>query len=438
MSPKYVVKEETDLWGNPQTVVRRGVTSYEVGSALGTLAGLAIAAHRSGKQQQFDNAVAKVMGYFEKGDFKSAITQADELLKLDTVESKLAAHLLKAQVYSEIKEYTKAITEFTAVIDIADTHKIPDWKRTSSDGESAEARTLYLRGMCYFNSQQWGPAITDFKKCTQIAPNDPGSHLYLAVCLQKIGDLDQALTYLNRLVELAPGEANCYLIRGRVYVDRLDHEKAIADFSRAIKLAPQEQEAYKLRSEAYLILGDEEKSREDLQRISLLEEAKEIPALDELISEMQAQKELAEITQTLQQTEEEWGEQEKIYQQVTMPFDKFSTRSIYTGAASLFVGLLATMFNLLPEWMLLVILVGVAVILLGISILFTMSVSKTPKRYLELKEQRNELEAKKAEMTSKLADPKRIEQLRQRFGNNISLDALIEMRKKRIRQIQNP
>jgi tetratricopeptide (TPR) repeat protein len=156
-----------------------------VGSALGTLAGLAMAAHRSGKQQQFTNAVDKIGGYFDKGDYKNAILQADELLKLDTVESRLAAHLLKAQCYFEMEEYTKAAAEFTTTMDIADNHKIPDWKTIPSDGESAEAKTLSLRGMCYYYDQKWGPAITDLKKCTQIAPHIPGAYLFLArLCLR--------------------------------------------------------------------------------------------------------------------------------------------------------------------------------------------------------------------------------------------------------------
>jgi hypothetical protein len=43
----------------------------------------------------------------------------------------------------------------------------------------------------------------------------------------------------------------------------------------------------------------------------------------------------------------------------------------------------------------------------------------------------------RTELTSKFFDVKRIEQLRQRFGNHHSLDDLIEMREKRSRQLQN-
>jgi hypothetical protein len=79
MADKYVVKQETDFWGNDKTVIKRETTAEDVGAAAGTIIGMAVAANQHAAYNNFRRSAEQINQLLSKGDYTSAYDQATAL-----------------------------------------------------------------------------------------------------------------------------------------------------------------------------------------------------------------------------------------------------------------------------------------------------------------------------------------------------------------------
>jgi tetratricopeptide (TPR) repeat protein len=97
---------------------------------------------------------------------------------------------------------------------------------------------LYLRGVLYALSEQWGDAETDF---TAVIERD-GAHASAfydrGLAYQNQGDDDRAIADYTKSIELNPSDPAPLINRGLLYAKQQSYERAIADADRAASLAP--------------------------------------------------------------------------------------------------------------------------------------------------------------------------------------------------------
>ncbi len=125
-------------------------------------------------------------------------------------------------------------------------------KRITANGTDGEA--YYGRGTAYEELKEYDRAIADYTK--YIATN-PTNKEYLADgyfgrgnCYKYLGSFAKALADYNLAVQLFPS-ANIFINRGNYYMSQKEYAKAIADYDQALALNKNEAEAYYNRAKVY-------------------------------------------------------------------------------------------------------------------------------------------------------------------------------------------
>ena len=125
-------------------------------------------------------------------------------------------------------------------------------KRIAANSGDGEA--FYGRGTAYEELKQYDRAIADYTK--YIATN-PTSKQYLADgyfgrgnCYKYMSSFVKALADYNMALQLFP-TPNVYINRGNYFVTQKEYPKALADYNQALALNKNEAEAYYNRAKVY-------------------------------------------------------------------------------------------------------------------------------------------------------------------------------------------
>ena len=116
------------------------------------------------------------------------------------------------------------------------------------------------RGIAFLALQQFQPAVDDFDKVIELAPNDPVAYFSRGFARGKLGDYQGCVDDLDRAIELNPKNTPAYVIRGVARLHLGDDREAIDDFDRAIEIDPDLSEAYSGRGMAWSHLGEDQKA----------------------------------------------------------------------------------------------------------------------------------------------------------------------------------
>jgi len=210
-------------------------------------------------------------------DFKDEFTLWSKTIITNPCSEK--AYNNRGIIYTEKKEYTNAIADFTKAIEI-----------------NPVVYEMYNnRGRAYGLSGEMNKAADDFRKALEIKPDYEPARVNLQIILRKEGSfiekifaekieghltrgtelmekglLDEALKEYNKVIELAPGYAESYNKRGVVYGMKKNYEKAMSDFSKAISLSPADYMAYGNRSIAYKAVGRKDLALKDEETAEIL------------------------------------------------------------------------------------------------------------------------------------------------------------------------
>ncbi|MCA9803830.1 MAG: tetratricopeptide repeat protein [Cyanobacteria bacterium HKST-UBA02] len=105
-----------------------------------------------------------------------------------------------------------------------------------------EARSSYLRGICFSRLGDSDNAIKDFSRVLELSPKVVDWD-YAAYCPE-----DRSV---DKWIRKVVGPSEVLVQRARVYMKKKDYEKAIADCTRALKIDPILVEALEVRAAAY-------------------------------------------------------------------------------------------------------------------------------------------------------------------------------------------
>jgi tetratricopeptide (TPR) repeat protein len=254
--PKYVTREESDIWGNDRIVTRREPTAYDVGSAIGVGLGMMVTANRNAKIKAAVANAEAAQQYLEKREYDKAIQSANSLIGTKDSEAQTIGHFFKATALEGLERADESIAEYSTTIDLA---------RAINQTPSL-AIAFIGRGRCYIQKNELGAAMRDFTAYIQMEPNEDIGYYWQALALQRLGDLDQALSNINRAITINPGDGANYLERASIYEKQNDARRAIEDLSRGITLDPQNATAYRRRGALYSATNDNQLAIADYSR----------------------------------------------------------------------------------------------------------------------------------------------------------------------------
>ncbi|MDX2108520.1 MAG: tetratricopeptide repeat protein [Candidatus Melainabacteria bacterium] len=97
-------------------------------------------------------------------------------------------------------------------------------------------QSLILVADCYFAAKQYKEAKEVCRRIQQLSANDIDNILKLAVCFEKLGDLDNAIKEARKGTVAAPDDPRPHLILGRFLLANRDDKAAALQFERTMDL----------------------------------------------------------------------------------------------------------------------------------------------------------------------------------------------------------
>lgn len=217
----------------------------------------------------------KANEYYDKGDFKNTIIQADQALRTDT--SNINYLLIKANSLLNLKEYQKAFDVFTKTLLLHPTslvalnqrglllRTVQEFEAAIEDFNTALALpgidsfrlSLYInRGAAKIGIRNFQGAYDDFMLAYKIDSLDIGTLNNLATVCDEVGRGNETLKYLFKILALDSTFIGTYVNIGFKYQEDGNYKKAVDYFTKAVQLDPNEPLAYSNRSFNRMKLGD--------------------------------------------------------------------------------------------------------------------------------------------------------------------------------------
>ncbi len=236
----------------------------------------------------------------------------------------LFAWYFRGQAWLHLKEYEKAISDFTQSIGIEPNfalgfsarayakhylglyeEAVIDCDRSidiGCDRIDIEGKNVYpylIRGMNYFHLKNYEASIADYEVVLEYKPMMPGYHVGLGQSKRRLGllgeavdsftiaigidenyyfayqqrglalvsqsDIEAAIADFSMAIRIDPTRSGMHFHRGAAYAKVKSFEEAIKDLSKAIELSPKVSKYYKFRSDAKKALGDFDGAEADLR-----------------------------------------------------------------------------------------------------------------------------------------------------------------------------
>ncbi|KAI6655874.1 hypothetical protein LOD99_1608 [Oopsacas minuta] len=179
--------------------------------------------------------------YFLKS-FPSAIQDLTRTISLDP--NCYLAYYNRGLCYSSIGSYQEAINDYSTAQCL-----LESCKHTLSPDNIIEAKIVQNRGLMYFILRDYVNSLNDFKFVSMhLAIRDKLSKnlaipLYQAtgISLHRLGQVNQAVNYMNLMLELDITCIDAFIGRGTIYMDYMNRpgfQLSKNDFCRAIHLNP--------------------------------------------------------------------------------------------------------------------------------------------------------------------------------------------------------
>ncbi len=96
----------------------------------------------------------------------------------------------------------------------------------------------YNRAESYLQQREYDKAITELSKVIEVDPKNIEAYVKRGYAYNKKGDYDKALEDFNLAIEMDSKQANAYVNRGVSYYQKGDYGKAIADSEKYLELEP--------------------------------------------------------------------------------------------------------------------------------------------------------------------------------------------------------
>ncbi|MFA6338814.1 MAG: tetratricopeptide repeat protein [Candidatus Paceibacterota bacterium] len=225
-----------------------------------------------------------------------AMELANKVLKLDPQNAE--AHRILGYAYEMIKNYPKAIEEYTKSLAISDNpvtyyHRghaydlSGDFEKAKADydlalaGDNTDPIALLNMGRVYWRSSNYKTAESLFNKALENTNNIrvKAEIYYDLSSIAKYGYSDEkaSLDYANKAVATDPTYAEGYVGQARVYINQGDNDKASEALNNAITSNPNLSLAYEWAGMAYF------NNKDFTEALRFFDKAKELAASDNTI-----------------------------------------------------------------------------------------------------------------------------------------------------------
>lgn len=189
------------------------------------------------------------------GNNKESIVDLNKYIKMDPKSS--LAYKLRSNIYTEFKEYEKAIADLTLAI-------------AFSNRTTFTAILYYLRGKLYLNINKLNEARIDFQTSIQLNPQSSDGYRGMAMLDSQNKNYADALREINKAIELENTEeglkSSCY-IKTKILYDSEDYGSCIKACDLYIQFDSTVAYVYKIRAiSTYMVYGAMDKSIQDLDK----------------------------------------------------------------------------------------------------------------------------------------------------------------------------
>lgn len=130
--------------------------------------------------------------------------------------------------------------------------------------------SYFKRGNSYMKSGEYSKAVADFTKVININPQFSDAYSNRGLVYLALQQPELALTDLTKGITVRPEYAVSYLKRGMAYMQLQQPKNAIADFTAAIEVDPQFVDAYLFRGTTYQKIGKNKQARKSLEQAASL------------------------------------------------------------------------------------------------------------------------------------------------------------------------
>jgi len=176
-------------------------------------------------------------GYYSK-DPQTQIEYYSEALLLwknaDGIKTKAVAYNTRGNVYSDLKQYDKAIADYNKAIEL---------DPTGECGIGKKGAAYYNRGLAYSGLKQYDKAISDYNKAIELNSGDAEAYASRGIINLVLGKKNEGISDLNKSTENYTAEINknpndsfLYNNRGWSYLWLDECEKAKSDFEKSIEI----------------------------------------------------------------------------------------------------------------------------------------------------------------------------------------------------------
>ncbi len=208
----------------------------------------------------------------DRNQHKEAIAQYTKALEINPEH--IDAYTNRSLSYSALKEFSLALRDLDAAIDIAPNDimvryykgitfvKMKRYAEAIEIFEAAQplstdpkqlARLLYQKGLAYKYLKRPDEALASFNEAITQDLEFPEAYFSRALNSQQEDKWDEALADYTRVIELQPDNAAAYYNRGIVY-QKLDKDPlAVRDYTEAIKINPVYMKARVRKGMSYLV-----------------------------------------------------------------------------------------------------------------------------------------------------------------------------------------
>ncbi|MBD3184238.1 tetratricopeptide repeat protein [Candidatus Poribacteria bacterium] len=206
--------------------------------------------------------------YWHKGDLQQAAAQMRKYLRLEPDDAE--AHNIVGLYYYSMKMYLAALEEFKKAAKLEPKEKQYSYNEALvlarldryeeaeeafdraagfEEGEyvrnifkeqmvANKAKKLHNAGCADMESMSYTEAIKKFNQALKLKPDMVETHVNLAYCYEKIGDLSKQIKHLEEAVKINPELANVRYSLGLAYYDAKMYYKAIDELKESKRLNP--------------------------------------------------------------------------------------------------------------------------------------------------------------------------------------------------------
>ncbi len=174
---------------------------------------------------------------------------------LDRISDRVGDFLEDVMLPDEIRSLHASAEE---AIEAGDYHRALEDLGEAEHRRPQTERTRRLRGLCHFHLDHTDKAANLFGQALEMR-EEPASHFYLGLCLERMERFDESRTHLLRARTLnddPPFGFELYFALGRIYLALERPDKAVRELRRALRRWPDEPQATLTLARSLIALGD--------------------------------------------------------------------------------------------------------------------------------------------------------------------------------------